>query len=299
MYPQQPIPSSQPQQDQQNADTSSPKLSQKTRLLIVGVCLLGLFSGVGASFITARMSKTEDDTPLKVLEEKSFTLAKADVPKEPAATGVLADYKDDLIGLSFRYPKDWGEVIRHKAGDSDRSFYTSPGTDSTMDYTFSKVPLTFMPIINNKNSYLVNQSACFLPLGFINAAIDQTKVDKPYSTDWEQTEVGESNHFTTYSKSYEISKDRIVIISYEISTIVSTQGYCNGLSVYGQQKLSINSKKVQLLQFIWSDTASTFGINQKALDLPDLEAFKIDPKKYFNDKNMDALRAVLSSVKTY
>lgn len=299
MYPEQPVAQPQPQQNQQYVEITSKKRSRKFKLLVTAVCILGLMSGVGASYALTRTSKTDDNPALKILEEKSFTTTTNEAPKEAAATGELVDYKDDLIGLSFRYPKEWGEVTRHKAGDSDRSFYTSRGTDSTMDYTFSKVPLILMPIINNKNSYLVNQSACFLSLGFLNATIDQEKVDKPYSTDWEQSEVGEGNHYTTYSRSYEISKNRIILMSYSISTVVSQIGYCNGLSVLGQQKLAENSKKVQILQFIWSDTATTFGKNQKPLDLPDLEAFKKDPKKYFSDKNMDDLRSMLSSVKTY
>jgi hypothetical protein len=205
-------------------------------------------------------------------------------------------YKNDELGLTFIHPSKWGNAVTKTRGDSDRSVSSNGYTE--YDITFPNVPLFILPIINNKSNYLIQHAGCFNSLGFLNFHKSQAP-DELKPGDWEQSETSSGNNYTTYSKVLISDSKTIVIESFSISTIVNPQGYCNGLSVYGLQEVSSNSKNLSQVQFLWSKTASTFGKDQPKLNLKDLDEFKNNPTNYILDEDLADLQATIQSIKAY
>lgn len=249
------------------------------------VVIIGLLGLVGWYVYDTQAHKTSKSSP-------NNTQAQANVKTEEGD----GTYRNDALGLSFSYPPRWGKP-ETKTREDDNRFVPANGY-TEYDITFPNAPLFFMPIINNKNNYLVQHAGCFNAVGLLQFQ-QKTNPNSLKLGEWRQSEADPNGDYTTYDKMLINDTETVMVIDFEVSSVVSPQGYCNGLSVYGFKNVKVNSKNLSQLQFIWSKTASTFGEDQPELGIKDLEDFKQNQSKYISDQDLKDLQATIESIKTY
>jgi Tfp pilus assembly protein PilE len=211
-------------------------------------------------------------------------------------TTTYKQYKDAEVGLSFSYPARWGTVVKHQIGDPDRQVPDVNDPSTKYDYTLTGVPLFILPVADGNDNYMEEYAGCFTSLVLINTP--EFSSGPPAASGWEQN-TSSNNTYVSYKKVLIGNQKTLMIMDFEASTVVNAQDYCNGLSVYGSQAVSSNSNGLQKIDFLWSQTATSFGKNQPAGGLKALTDFKQDQSKYISDQDVSDLQATIKSMRTY
>ncbi|HWB38877.1 MAG TPA: hypothetical protein VG604_01430 [Candidatus Saccharimonadales bacterium] len=229
----------------------------------------------------------------RIHSRESLDNAAKPAPTAHALTN-YKQYKDTSVGLSFSYPSRWGMVLKHKVGDPDRQVPNPNNQTTQYDYTFSAAPLFILPVANGDDNYMEDYSGCFTSLVLLNLFPTTLKAG-----DWKQSKTSVPNQYTTYKKVLIGNHQTTMIMDFEASTVVNSQDYCNGLSVYGAQLVSGNPQGLQKIDFLWSQTATNFGKDQPARGLQDLADFKQNQSKYISAQDLNDLQATIKSIQTF
>lgn len=229
----------------------------------------------------------------KVSKPKPTTHLNSQTSHNPTGN---VQYKDSASGLSFSYPSRWGTVVKHKIGDPDRLVPDPNDKTTQYDYTLTGAPLFILPVANGNDNYMEEYAGCFTNLVLLN--LRQGNSVAPKAGGWVQSATS-TDSSGTYRKVVIGNQQTTMIMDFEFSTVVNSQDYCTGLSVYGSQGVNNNSQGLQKIDFLWSQTATSFGKNQPTGGLKDLADFKQNQSKYISDQDLNDLQATIKSMHTY
>jgi len=267
----------------------------KRKLLIPFTLVIVVLAGSVAAYFRFRQAPKAKNQPIPGQNSTSTPATVSDTSGQTIPAN-LAAYDNKELGIRFSYPSHWGQPVMKTREDPDRQVTTNGYTE--YDISFPKAPLMLLPIINKKNNYLVQYAGCFNEVGFLDFELSQEpsffKVGEVH-----QSNTAAGNSYTTYTKTIVNDSNMVMIIDFQVSTVVNASDYCNGLSVFGKRTVKNSTKNVDGIQYIWSKTASTFGKDQPKLGIADLEDFKKSQDKYISKEDLTNLQTMIQSIQTY